>query len=135
MPAILRVLPLLPAHLQRPLRVVWVGDDKRDVVQSMKAFREETGGELVTDFVKNEKFCPADQFRFFDESEEKKILEGNGGQVVRLPSLPYRVAQMMTNDRMKRTDILKTTDLIDKIEFEDWWAKTSAIFAMAGYTP
>ncbi len=135
MPGILTVLPLLPDHLKRPLKVSWVGDDKRDVIQSLKAFREETGGKLVIDFVKNEKFCPADQFRFFDESEERKILEANGGQILRLPELSYRVAQKMTNERLKRSDILKTTDLLDKVNFEAWWATTNAIFAKAGYTP
>ncbi len=135
MPGILQVLPLLPDHLQRPLRVIWVGDDKRDVVQSLKAFREETASKLTIDFVKNEKFCPADQFRFFDGSDERKILEMNGGQVLHLPLLSYRVAQMMTNDRKKRSEILQTTDLLDKINFEAWWAKTIAIFTKAGYTP
>lgn len=135
MPGFLKVLPLLPEHLRRPLRVVWVGDDKRDVIQSMRDFREATGGRLVTDFIKNLKFCPADQFRFFNESEERKVLESNGGKVLQLPALSYRIAQMLTNDRLKRSDILKTHDLLDKIEFEDWWAKTIAIFTKAGYTP
>ena len=135
MPSILKALPLLPDYLKRPLRVIWVGDDKRDVVQSLRAFREETGGTLVIDFVKNENFCPADQFRFFDNSEERKTLEANGGQVLHLPALSYRIAQMMTNQRLKRTDILKMTDLLDKIDFDAWWTKASAIFAKAGYTP
>lgn len=135
MPAILSVLPHLPEHLGRPLRVVWVGDDKRDVVQSMHSFRKETGSKLTIDFVKNEKFCPSDQFRFFDASEERQILTKNGGQILYLPSLAYRSAQMMTNNRVKGADMTKIPDLLDRVEFEQWWAKTIKIFRDAGYVP
>ncbi|MBH0619384.1 hypothetical protein I3A86_25160, partial [Salmonella enterica] len=119
MPAFLKVLPMLPDHLRRPLRVIWVGDDKRDVLESMRSFRLTTGGKTVIDFVKNEHFCPADRFDFFDSSDEKKLLIESGGQILRLPKLAYRIAQMMTNKRLKRSAMLKQTDLLNKIEYEE----------------
>lgn len=135
MPAFLKVLPMLPGHLGRPLRVIWVGDDKRDVLESLRNFRLATDGKTVTDFVKNEHFCPADRFQFFDSSEEKRILTGMGGKILYLPKLAYRIAQIMTNKRLKRSDMVQQTDLIDKIEYEEWWKKTVYIFRDAGYVP
>lgn len=135
MPAILKVLPRLPDHLGRPMRVLWVGDDKRDVIESLKDFREETNNQLITDFIKNEHFCPAEMFTFFDGSQEKKNIETNGGQIVRLPALPYRIAQLITNRRLKGLDMMQSTDLLDLATYEGWWHELKQSFRAAGYIP
>ena len=135
MPAILGVLPMLPEHLKRPLRVLWVGDDKRDVIESLRDFRKETGDQLTIDFVKNENFCPASQFTFFDTSQECQILKANGGQILHLPKLSYRIAQMMTNNRLQISSMKTMTDLLDKIEYTRWWSVAIQAFRNAGYVP
>ena len=42
---------------------------------------------------------------------------------------------MMTNNRVKGADMTKIPDLLDRVEFEQWWAKTIKIFRDAGYVP
>ena len=135
LPAFLRILPLLSEHLDRPVRTIWAADDKRDVIESMRAFRLATDNKLVIDIVKNEQFCPADQFKLFDNSEERKILEANGGQIVVLPKVAYRISQVFTNKRLKGDEVVSRLDLLDRIEYEMWWASVRANFRAAGLIP
>jgi len=129
--AFLQALPRLPELVGRPLVVCWVADNKRDVLESLSDFYNES--RLTIDFVRNLHHGPESSFELFNNSNIRKMILKAGGQVMDFPALAPRVMVAKAN---KRLTVAKTGPILslgDRLELERWWREVTRAFDQAGY--
>ena len=124
---------LAQAH-NRPVRMHWVIDDKRDGLESLRAFRT-AYPDIPTDVIKNLFFGGSAAFHLFDSSKEKAAVLERGGRVVDLPALTGRVARQILVQRLTHAQAVEKLGFLDRREFQVWWQATLANYREAGLLP
>ena len=115
---------LAHAH-NRAVRMHWVIDDKRDGLESLRAFRTAYPAILI-DVIKNLFFGTPAAFNFFDSSKEKAAVLERGGRIVDLPALTGRVARQILIQRLTHAQAVERLGFLDRREFQVWWQATLA---------
>ena len=128
----LDTLPDLPKMTNRPFRVVWLVDNKRDVVESLKEFLGYAPG-IHVDVFRNLHFASPDGFGLFDSSKTRSAIIENGGKVIDFPALASRVMATITNNRFTIMQASTELPLGDRLELMRWWTLVCEAFRAGGY--
>ena len=127
------LVDLAQAH-KREIRMHWVIDEKRDGLESMRAFRA-AYPDIPTDVIRNLFFGSPDTFALFNNSKERAALLESGGRIVDLPALNGRVAREILIGRLTHAQALDKLGFLDRREFQFWWAATLANYRNQGVLP
>jgi hypothetical protein len=130
--AFLEALPSLSDLVGRPLRVVWVIDNKRDVLESLHDFVESAPGVHI-DILMNLHHGQPHTFQLFHQSKIRQKILNAGGKIIMFPALAVRVMAAKSNDYKTVSELLKILPLGDRIELQRWWKEVKLAFDNAGY--
>ncbi len=127
-----QMLPSLPEMLGRDVRVIWMLDDKRDAVESLKEFMS-LAPNVRVDVFRNLHFASANRFNVFNESKTRLAVLESGGIVVDFPALAGRVMAVLTNRRLTVSQALQELPFGDRFELVRWWTLVGDAFRAGGY--
>ena len=119
---------------KREIRMHWVIDEKRDGLESLRAFRV-AYPDIPTDVIRNLFFGSPEAFALFKNSKERAYLRERGGRNVDLPSQNGRVAREILIGRLTHAQALSKLGFLDRREFQFWWAATLANYRAQGVLP
>ena len=133
-PAFFDALADLAKAQDRRVTMHWVLDDKRDGLEALRTFRTRYPA-IPVDVIRNLFFGPPAAFKFFDESNERKLLSERGGRVVDLPALTGRIARAILIQRLTHAKAMTVLGILDRREFLAWWHRTLANYREGGLLP
>lgn len=114
------LLESLP-ELKRVMFVFWILNRHRDSLRKFKELMEKFPS-LNIYSVRNMIFGEPQKFSFFNSSEEKKLLEGDGKEkkVFDFPEMADRVAESISNERLSIGNGIKNLSLGERCELKRW---------------
>lgn len=108
-------------ELKREVLVFWILNRHRDSLRKFKELMEKLPSLSIYLF-RNMFFGEWEKFSFFNSSEEKKLLQGEGkeNKVFDFPEMADRVAESISNERLSIGSGIKNLSLGERSELKRW---------------
>lgn len=121
------LLESLP-ELNREMFVFWILNRHRDSLRKLKELIKFPSLNIFA--FRNMLFGEPQKFSFFNSSEEKKFLEGDGKEqkIFDFPEMADRVAESISNERLSIGNGIKTLSLGERSELKRWRNLCSEMF-------